>query len=255
RQKLFATVDLHTGLQLNLSAAINGSIGKMHSFKKQLSYYGGGMDYPAFAIDENSFNNRVTLQALLNYSITINEDHNIRALIGVSRENYHYEFNSVRGDEIPTNELGQIDAAGTTNSVKGRGFTSDSRVGSFFSRVNYNYKDKYLFEANLRRDGHSKFASEVRWGVFPSLSLGWRISEESFMSSLEMVDNLKIRASWGELGNSLGVSEYQFIPSIIPTIGYPFGGLFPVQGMTQGGPVNPALTWETTKETNIGFDM
>ena len=254
-QKLYASIDIIEGLNLDLSASLNGNIGKEHFFKKQLSYYGGGLDYPAFAHDMNWYGNTTTYQALLNYRQTLNDAHNIKFLAGASQESYHYEYSFVRGDEIPSNETGEIDAAATTKTVEGQGFSTDSRVRSYFSRANYDFKGKYLVEANLRYDGSSKFSEDVRWGLFPSFSAGWRMSEESFLQDVGFINNLKIRASWGRLGNSAGVGEYQYLANIIPTTGYPFGGNDPVQGMTQGGPVNALLTWETLEELDIGFDL
>src|SRR5690606_10676240 len=92
-------------------------------------------------------------------------------------------------------------------------------------RVNYSYKDKYLFEANARYDGSSRFAKTNRWGLFPSFSVGWRISEESFMKDLSWIDQLKIRASWGQIGNQ-EIGRFQYVNLVSSGYGYPFGGVY-----------------------------
>ena len=90
---------------------------------------------------------------------------------------------------------------GSAGSQFAEGYPTKWGINSFFGRVNYGFKDKYLFEANIRTDGSSRFAKGHKWGVFPSFSAAWRISEEGFMKNLGFVDNLKLRASWGQTGN------------------------------------------------------
>ncbi|MCC8142967.1 MAG: TonB-dependent receptor [Tannerellaceae bacterium] len=123
---------------------------------------------------------------------------------------------------------------------------------SFFGRVNYDYKSKYLFEFNLRRDGSSRFGTESRWGTFPSVSAGWRISEESFFEPLKgTFQNLKLRASWGQLGNdAAGNYDYHSLYAIYY---YSFGGA----GMTTLGRekiANPNLKWEETDVKDIALE-
>lgn len=114
-----------------------------------------------------------------------------------------------------------------TNMTNIKGTAKDRAMRSFFGRVNYAYKSRYLLEANLRYDGSSRFADGHRWGVFPSFSAGWRMSEESFMKETTWLDNLKIRASWGQLGNNgtgdsnLGEYDYQAVYGTVP---YSFNG-------------------------------
>jgi len=127
--------------------------------------------------------------------------------------------------------------------------------GAFF-RLNYNYSERYLFELNGRYDGTSKFPTDSRYKLFPSVSAGWRISEELFFQNIKnTVNNLKIRASYGSLGNQ-NVSNYIYFPSYgtISKVGYIFNGIRPM-GVTAPGLVSPDLTWETATTIDFGFDI
>jgi TonB-dependent starch-binding outer membrane protein SusC len=132
----------------------------------------------------------------------------------------------------------------------------DNRL-SYFGRVHYNYKEKYLLNATLRWDASSKFARGNRWGMFPSISAGWIVSEEDFMTGLAgRVDQLKLRASWGQVGNQ-NIGYFNFIgPIQFSRINYPFGttegGLTP--GAISSRIANPDLQWETSEQIDIGFD-
>jgi TonB-linked SusC/RagA family outer membrane protein len=130
---------------------------------------------------------------------------------------------------------------------------------SFLGRVNYTFAGKYLFTASMRRDGSSVFGSDHKWGNFPSVALGWKLSEESFIKSLSVISDLKLRASWGKTGNQ-GISPYQTLASIYSNPGglnYPYDGTDNTTsiGYALSGPANPKLKWETTTQTNIGLDF
>jgi len=134
--------------------------------------------------------------------------------------------------------------------------TSES-LQSFLGRVNYSLFDKLLFTASVRTDGSSKFQAGNRWGVFPSGSIAWRLSEEGFIQNLNVVDNLKIRASYGVTGSqAIGPLATRSIPIVDPSVNYPFGGGSYTVGVAPSSRLaNPNLTWETTTQTNIGFDL
>ncbi len=151
-------------------------------------------------------------------------------------------------DDIYVINAGSSDPSVWTTS----GTASDWAIRSFFGRLNYSYNNRYLLEANLRYDGSSRFHSNVRWGLFPSFSAGWRISEESFFSK-EVVSNLKLRASWGQVGNQSTSALYQYY-STIGTSAYYFGGT-PNTAAYYNKSVNKDLTWETKTTTNIGIDV
>lgn len=139
-------------------------------------------------------------------------------------------------------------------SVGGGAFDRASR--SFFGRINYAYKSRYLFEANLRHDGNARYHRDYRWGTFPSFSAAWRISEESFMlNTKNWLDNLKLRVSYGSVGNNGGddVGEYEY-QSTYGGSKYPFGGKL-ISGLASTSIANSMLSWETSKMTNVGIDL
>ncbi len=193
----------------------------------------------------------VTIDQVLRYSTRIGEDHEFGALAGYNEFYFnYYDFNA--------SKLGLIDytittlgSAGNTSNQAG-GQEYDRAIRSFFGRINYAYKGKYLVEGNLRYDGSSRFAPDSRWGAFPSVSAGWRISEEGFFAGMKnRIQSLKLRGSWGKLGNNAsGDYAYQ---AVYGAVNYSFNGIAAV-GLRQGSIANPLLRWESTTQTNIGLE-
>ncbi len=142
----------------------------------------------------------------------------------------------------------------TTNGGTG----SNSSLQSFFARVNYDYKDRYLVTATMRADGSSKFMVDNRWGYFPSIGLGWNITEEEFMSGVSGIDFMKLRGSWGQVGNQSLGSNYPYLDIIEPqqsnyVLGPGDGSV--VSGTAESARGNRDITWETTTMLNIGLDV
>lgn len=207
-----------------------------------------GKPRQAKKIDENNLN--TTVFNTLGWEQKFNEMHNVKALLGGSYENfYDSNFNAQR-EGFLGNTLTELDA-GSNNPVVG-GTSKKSVLMSMFGRVNYDLKDRYLFEANFRYDGSSRFAKGHRWGLFPSFSAGWRISEEGFLKEANWLQNLKIRASWGQLGNER-IDLFRYVDLMQLGQNYPFNG-----SVSSGAAVNaysdPDITWETTTMTNVGID-
>ncbi|MDE7119538.1 MAG: TonB-dependent receptor, partial [Muribaculaceae bacterium] len=173
-------------------------------------------------------------------------------LAGASQE-YDKDRNELfRVYDLIDDSLTSIDAGATPGEVKGN--YTEWAMRSYFGRLNLNWDDKYLLEANLRADGSSKFAPGHRWGYFPSVSAGWRISEERFMNaSSSWLNNLKLRASYGSLGNNATSSLYMY-QSLFATSNYVLNGQI-AGGFAQTVLSNPALSWEKTYMTNIGLDF
>ncbi|MEO5683238.1 MAG: TonB-dependent receptor [Chitinophagaceae bacterium] len=207
-----------------------------------------------------SFNKdyRITLDGVLRYNTKIGSDHEIGALAGYNEFYFnYYDFNA--------SKLGLIDysistlgsAGGTANNAGGTQY--DRSVRSWFGRINYAYKSKYLLEGNLRYDGSSRFAKENRWGYYPSVSAGWRISEENFFANMkDKIRNLKLRASWGKLGNIGQTSgggntiDYPY-QAFYSAVNYSYNGIA-AAGLRQGTISNADLQWEITTQTNIGLE-
>lgn len=142
---------------------------------------------------------------------------------------------------------------GDANYQFNSGSAYEWALASFFSRLNYTLADKYMFEANIRYDGSSRFASNRRWGWFPSFSAGWRVSEEEFLKNTNLFSNLKLRASWGELGNQ-NIGNYPYLGTISLGEPYYFGKTV-VPGAAQTILPNRNVTWETTRVLNAGIDF
>jgi len=199
---------------------------------------------------------------LLSYKFTLNNDHTFEAMVGSSA--YRADGSSIFGTN--TNLIfDDLDHAWLSNAtgkniagitIGGRPDDADRRL-SYFGRLNYNYKEKYLLNATFRADGSSRFASQNRWGYFPSISAGWVVTNESFMESQKgWLDFLKLRASWGQVGNQ-SIAAFQYLAPIqLSNTNYIFG---PEEGVLTPGAYpsrisNPELKWETSEQTNIGFD-
>lgn len=202
----------------------------------------------------NNYSNRsYTLENLLRYNTTINKVHDISALIGY-QEYYYFEYST------STQKKGLIDQSinypgAATEMLSIGGGATDRATRSFFGRVNYAYNSRYLLEANIRRDGCSRYHEDHRWGVFPSFSGAWRVSEEPFMASTRTwLDNLKIRGSWGKLGNTGGdsVGDYEY-QSTYNLSRYALGNV-QAPGLAMTSIPNALLSWESTRVSNVGFD-
>ena len=131
--------------------------------------------------------------------------------------------------------------------------TEVSRL-SYLGRLMYSYNGKYMLTANFRRDGSSKFGPDKKWGNFPSVSVAWRISEETFMKQFEKIDNFKLRTSYGVVGNDGPVGAYSYLNGLTAGTNYAFGTSW-AQGVTMRNFNNPDLTWETVKQLDFGVDL
>ncbi len=203
----------------------------------------------------NSYNTtyKTLFQGLLRYSKEIFTGHNLSAMAVYSEEYWFARsLSGSRQDRIHPG-LSELNGA-LSDKPAASGTSSGEGLRSLIGRVNYSIKDKYLFEANLRGDGSSKFLPGYQWGVFPSFSAGWRISEEGFFSPLtKVVTNAKIRGSWGMLGNNSGVGKYEQRESYTLT-NYAFGQKLNL-GASATNIINYDFSWEKTKVTNLGFDF
>ena len=193
----------------------------------------------------------------INYDKTFGK-HSISAVAGFTSQ--HWEYSDLEGrrtDYLDEDESYWYLNAGSTTSYANGGFQEYGLV-SFLSRINYVYNDRYLFGATLRTDGSSRFTKDNRWGYFPAVSAGWRISQENFMKNISWLDDLKLRSSWGILGNQ-DVDLYQTYSTYVidnPNGDYYLGasGENTVNGYYRGTLANKNLKWESTHQFNVGFD-
>lgn len=173
-------------------------------------------------------------------------------LAGMSQEYNKYDTDFYIKYDLVDPSLGSLDGALTSGDIKGN--YNEWSMRSYFGRVNLSWDNKYLLEANLRADGSSKFAPGHRWGYFPSVSGGWRLSEEKFMEgTASWLDQLKLRASYGSLGNNATTGYYMY-QSLFATANYILNGNI-AGGLAQTVLANPRLTWEKTYMTNFGVDF
>ena len=184
-----------------------------------------------------------------------NDIHNVSALLGTSYEHYKYERLTATRQDFPSDALEDLEAGSQSGAnYSNGGGMSEYKMQSFFARVNYALMDRYLFEVNMRADASSRFHKDNRWGYFPSFSLGWRLSEESFMKRFTWLDNLKIRASYGTLGNINNVGNYDYFQNYASNNHYNFSDT-PVVGVSESKPANATLGWEKVTLTDIGVDF
>ncbi len=175
----------------------------------------------------------------------------VNAVVGFGQLRSDLREVAIYGQNLPNNDIATVGAAGTVQNIGGGNFTSALR--SVFGRVNYAFNDKYLVTATLRRDASSKFAEEYRVGYFPSFSVGWKVSGEDFWPESGLVNSLKIRAGYGELG-SQDIPDYAFQSVYNLTSNASFGGQT-VPGFAQTSFNLENIKWETARTTNIGADM
>ncbi|HKO79817.1 MAG TPA: SusC/RagA family TonB-linked outer membrane protein, partial [Chitinophagaceae bacterium] len=252
------------GLQLRGLAAydMNNFQGKDVSKPYKLYTYTGGSYLvnpqrvgTAFVANNNGNSNRLTLQAQANYATTIAKVHNVAGtFVFEQRQDWNRSSYLRRFYDFYTTD--QIDRASENNMFNSGGEYEEASQ-SVLGRLNYDFDKKYLLEFAFRYQGTSLFPPENRWGFFPVVSGGWRISEENFMNSLSWITNLKLRGSYGEIASSENISPFQWIPGfgLGGTSRYEFENGSLTTGATAPGIVNPNLTWINAKTSDIGLDI
>ncbi|WP_233564306.1 MULTISPECIES: TonB-dependent receptor [Parabacteroides] len=189
------------------------------------------------------------------YKKNFNDLHDLSVMVGTSHESQNYDKFTAKRINFDQQENMSLQLGGSENQSawsEGNAWT----INSFFSRVNYTFKNRYIIEGTLRADGSSRFDPDHRWGYFPGVNAAWRLGEEGFMKNLNLFDDLKVRASYGEMGNQSGIGLYDYIQLIsLSSDYYPFGGGTKGQMAKSGNIVSTSRTWETIQTTNIGLDF
>lgn len=252
-----ANYQLMTGLRYSLRASINNGSFMREDWYPEVMAYDVRTGEPSRPWSPTSTKThrqeneeRLNFTHTLTYDTSFGTDHTLHALLGHSLERFDTKYFQASTQGFPTTDLDELDI-GTENPQVAGTSTVDALI-SYFGRIQYAYKDKYLLEFNSRYDGSSRFAKGNKWGFFPSFSLGWRLSEETFLADVAWVDELKVRGSWGQIGNQ-EIGRFQYINAVELGYGYAFGGNY------QGGSAvvqsrDPNLQWETTTMTNGGLD-
>jgi TonB-linked SusC/RagA family outer membrane protein len=246
---IYAEVNILDGLKYRVNFGPDFTIQRQGRFVGSLTNDRKGGDPTASTTSQFGFN--YTLENVLTYNKVIgNHTFGVTALQSIQRDNYEQNNISVQG--VPA-ETQQFYNAGNASLVLGVGSNLIQwTINSYMARINYDYKDKYLITATLRRDGSSRFGENTKYGNFPGIALGWNINNEPFLKDVTWIDLLKLRVSRGSVGNQ-GVSPYQTQGLMGRTV-YAFGnvGAYGYRPNTIG---NPDLKWETSTSSNIGVDF
>ena len=226
---------------------------KNGSFRNYSSNWGtdNRINNPNSLALENYTTQGWTVNSVLNHNITFNEKHTLSSMIGT--EAIQYTSNSINGSNqkfLDENKIYLNTGFGTKQVSEGESAYS---LASFFANINYNYDMKYYLSGILRKDGSSRFYGDNKWGTFYSLSAGWNVESEDFMKDITAINQLKLRAGWGEIGN-------QNIPLYAYTDRYSENGYYPMGGESNVGYVqtksgNKDLKWEVSRQLNVGLDM
>ncbi|WP_114781890.1 SusC/RagA family TonB-linked outer membrane protein [Botryobacter ruber] len=247
-------------LRFRTSATGNLYLNRFNEFRgKELDSNGNEDLRQSAGIDRTSLNYTVLSDAYLSADKTFANDHTVTAMVGGSIESgrfdrFHFQGNDfVTESGLSTMNLLTLQASGNPDNGSGTfTFAEDYAIAGLFSRVGYNYKGKYIFNATARMDGSSKFGPNNRWGLFPSASVGWRFSDEGFMSwTNDVLTDGKLRYSLGTNGNDRPLSYYEAETRY--TAGNFYGGVNGVSSVNTYG--NPDIRWEQTKQSNLGLDL
>ncbi|WP_421938864.1 SusC/RagA family TonB-linked outer membrane protein [Pedobacter sp.] len=254
-----AKVNILNGLDFNAMVSMQNEQINENLYNNRYSMLRQGFN--GYAERSSVKNTQKVFEGYFNYDKTFGS-HGLKLLAGYSwQENRNGDGFQTSGqnfvsDDLLWNNIGLSNGNGSTVVNYGSIYISTLRLISFYGRAIYDYKGKYLLQATIRRDGSSAFGVNNRWGMFPSVSAGWNIDRESFMSNVSFVDNLKLRAGYGVSGNSVGFDAY----TARLVYGAQSGSYFYSNGkwLTAIGPIqndNPNLKWERTATLNIGLDF
>lgn len=179
--------------------------------------------------------------------------HNFTAMAGTTAEAYSQAWSSASRLQVPANKDLWYITTGNANTSTNNGSGDKWARNAYLGRVNYQFDNRFLFTGTLRADGSSRISPDNRWGFFPSAGAGWIVSNESFMQDNPLFDQLKLRASWGRVGNDRVPSD-AFTVTVTPNLAYPFGGGIATPGSAITQIKDPNLKWETTEEFDLGVE-
>jgi TonB-linked SusC/RagA family outer membrane protein len=254
----YAQYNLNKNLVLKFSGGITKNVGRSDRFNNSQTFFGspfstGGVNGVNGSVIYGE-NKRWLNENTLTYRKVFNKVHDLNILGGITFQQNKSEVYGLSAIQVPNESLGLngLDE-GVPQTVNAAG--SYDRLSSYLTRINYNYKSKYLFTASFRADGSSKFAKNNKWGYFPSGSLAWRMSSENFMKNISFINDAKLRIGFGMTGNNrVGPFDYLSVLGQPTTSPYPFNNII-VNGAIPLSLGNSDLKWETTSQTNIGYDL
>ena len=243
------------GLTLKILGGYNYTLSHVRHYRCDMILTGDKSTGPSTLSDEMKRTVYKTFQAVADYNKSFGK-HNLAALVGYTWEDEGQRTLSGSRNNFPSDDVPFLGAGGADGQTNGGG-GYDWAIQSVFGRLTYNYDQRYLFETTMRYDGSSRFPTDSKYGFFPSLAAGWRISEEQFWKeneNLSFINNLKLKASYGILGNNnIGNYPYQSVYSLGQAQNYVFGGVY-TQGAAVTTYVDPGLKWERTRTTDVGIE-
>jgi len=247
----YVEFELLDGLKAKTSFNVNTDNTILRAFNPSTVQGGLGSAPPQMATGRHETSAFVTWMSenTLTYQRTFNDSHNVDLLGGYTVQKYSWERSFIDGREFADDDIPWISAAITRI---GNVEATDWSLLSYYGRINYNYQAKYLVSFAFRSDGSSKFGQNTRFGNFPSASIGWVISEESFLQNAKTINLLKLRASYGKVGNN-NIGDYTYLAAVNSN-DYVFNGQV-TPGKSLNGIGNGFLTWETTEGYDIGLDV
>lgn len=254
--KVFGELDLMKGLTFRSSLAYKYYMNDITTFSpKDLARYDAEGKEIAMAGTQNTLTDYHYLETsyinenILTYNNHIGQ-HEFSVLLGHSIQATRWDMNNSSKQGFPTENIYEMDGGSQNDKVSGS--AEETALQSFFGRVNYNYGGRYLFEVNVRHDGSSRMPKKNRYATFPSFSGAWLVSNEAFMQDIKFLNSLKLRASWGKLGNQ-EIGNYAYMETLAASGNYYFGDVKYV-GMRRSKIANENIKWETTTMTDVGFD-
>nr|WP_294896696.1 TonB-dependent receptor [uncultured Pedobacter sp.] len=254
----YGQYSINKNLTLRISGGITKNTIRNDRFNNSQTFYGNpftsggvnGVNGSVIYVENSRWLNENTLT----YHKVFNKVHDLNILGGITFQDNKYATYGSAAIQVPNESLGLngLDE-GVPQSVTAGG--ASDRLNSYLTRVNYNYKSKYLLTASFRADGSSKFAKGNRWGYFPSASAAWRMSSENFMKNINFINDAKLRIGYGVTGNNrVGSFDY------LSVLGQPTGSPYAFNNVINLGAIpislgNSDLKWETTSQANIGYDL
>ncbi len=240
---IYGELSILSGLRLKSTFSVDYTDNRESSYLNTFTNAGSAVQGSALLY--NVSNSNWIQENVLSYQFSVKKSA-INALIGTSVQESETKFARSEGSGFPTNDFTQLNSA----AILDAGSSSTSYgIASLFSRINYDYDEKYLLTLNIRGDASSRFGSDNRWGIFPAVGLGWVVSEENFLKDVSFISNLKLLGGYGIVGNQSGIRDFN-------ALGLWQGAAYAaVPGVRPFQLKNPDLKWETTKQTDIGLDV
>lgn len=248
----YVKADIWDGLKAEVTGSYNFGSSQSRSFipSTVTKYRNDVVGYRSTATRSESRSNKFLLQGLLNYNKTFGR-HTVGAMAGYSMESSGGSSMKLSATQFPDNSLEVIDMSDVVLTAANASISTPSRLMSYFGRAQYEYDDRYLLTASIRRDGSSRFGKANRWGIFPAVSAAYRISNEKFWPKDFFLSSLKLRGSWGANGNNSIPTNTAL--ARLSSANYSSGSI--INGFAPTSLANPDLGWEKTESWNVAFDM